>query len=109
MNGVKINIGIVIAINNVWSSVTAIVNATTLVAPTNNERNEPTHVGHAINNPVVAPMLPRPPVFFVIDIAFTASAVFVATRYDTVTCKTRFIGMTCIPTCSVKYATNLGI
>ena len=109
MKGVKINIGIVIAINSVWSSVTAIVNATTLVAPTYNERNEPTHVGHAINNPVVAPMLPRPPVFFVIDIAFTASAVFVATRYDTVTCRTRFIGITCIPICSDKYATNLGI
>ena len=74
----------------------AIVNATALVAPTNNERNEPTHVGHAINNPVVAPILPRPPVFFVIDIAFTASAVFVATRYDTVTCSTRFIGIICI-------------
>ena len=64
MKGVKINIGIVIAINSVWSSVTATVNATTLVAPTNNERNEPIHVGHAINNPVVAPILPRPPVFF---------------------------------------------
>ena len=87
----------------------AIVNATALVAPTNNERNEPTHVGHAINNPVVAPILPNPPVFFVIDIAFTANAVFAATRYETVTCRTRFIGIICIPICSVRYATNFGI
>ena len=66
--------------NNVCSSVMAIVNATALVAPTNNDRNDPTHVGHAMNNPVVAPMLPRPPVFLVTAIAFTANAVFVATR-----------------------------
>ena len=95
--------------NNVCSSVTAIVKATALVAPTNNERNEPMHVGHAINKPVAAPTLPKPPLFFVIEIAFTASAVFVATRYDTVTCNTRFIGITCIPICSVKYATIFGI
>ena len=50
----------------------------------NNDKNDPTHVGHAINNPVVAPILPNPPVFFVIEIALTASAVFVATRYDTI-------------------------
>ena len=72
--------------NNVCSSVIAIVNATALVAPTNKERNEPIHVGHAINKPVAAPILPKPPLFFVIEIAFTANAVFVATRYDTVTC-----------------------
>ena len=95
--------------NNVCSSVTAIVKATALVAPTNNERNEPMHVGHAINKPVAAPILPKPPLFFVIEIAFTASAVVVATRYHTVTCNTRFIGITCIPICSVKYATIFGI
>ena len=49
--------------NSVCNSVTAIVKATTLVAPTNNERNEPMHVGHAINNPVTAPILPKPPLF----------------------------------------------
>ena len=79
--------------NSVCNSVTAIVKATTLVAPTNNERNEPTHVGHAINNPVTAPILPKPPLFFVIEIAFTARDVFTATRYDTVTCNTKFIGI----------------
>ena len=88
--------------NSVCNSVTAIVKATTLVAPTNNERNEPMHVGHAINNPVAAPILPKPPLFFVIEIAFTARAVFVATRYDTIICKRRLIGTMLIPTCSVK-------
>ena len=109
MNGVKTNIGIVIAINSVCSSVIAMVNATALVAPINNDRNEPTHVGHAINNPVVAPILPNPPVFFVIEIALTANAVFVATRYETTICNSKLIGTTLMPICSVRYATNLGI
>ena len=71
-NGVKINIGIEIAINNVCNSVIAPVNATALVAPMNSDKNDPTQVGHAMNNPVAAPMLPSPPVFFVIAIALTA-------------------------------------
>ena len=45
MNGVKIRMGIEMAINNVCNSVIAIVNATALVAPINNDKNEPTHVG----------------------------------------------------------------
>lgn len=94
--------GIVIAMNIVCNSVTAIVNATALVAPTNNERNDPTHVGHAMNNPVVAPILPSPPVFLVIEIALTANAVFTATRYETIICKSKLTGTTLIPTCSVK-------
>ena len=109
INGVNKRIGIDIPMNNVCSSVIAMVNATAPVAPINNERNDPTHVGHAMNNPVVAPMLPSPPVFFVIEIAFTASAVFVATKYDTTICNSKLIGTTLIPTCSVKYATNFGI
>ena len=109
INGVKINIGTVIAMNKVCSSVIAIVNATALVAPINNDKNDPTQVGHAMNNPVVAPMLPRPPVFFVIAIALTANAVFNATRYDTMICNRRLIGTMFIPTCSVRYATNFGI
>ena len=68
INGVKTNIGIVIAMNNVCNSVMAIVNAIALVVPINNERNDPTHVGHAMNNPVIAPILPNPPVFLVIDL-----------------------------------------
>ena len=109
MNGVKTNIGIVIAMNSVCSSVIAIVNAIALVAPTNNDRNEPTHVGHAINNPVVAPILPSPPVFLVIEIALTANAVFVATRYETTICNSKLIGTTLMPICSVRYATNFGM
>ena len=50
INGVKTKIGIEIAINIVCSSVIAIVNATALVAPMNNDKNEPTHVGHAMNS-----------------------------------------------------------
>ena len=95
--------------NRVCSSVIAIVNVTALVAPTNNDRNDPTHVGHAMNNPVVAPILPSPPDFLVMAIALTANAVFVATRYDTITCKSRLTGTTLIPICSVKYATNFGM
>ena len=66
-NGVKIKIGIEIAMNSVCNSVIAIVNATALVAPMNNDKNEPTHVGHAMNSPVVAPILPSPPVFLVTE------------------------------------------
>ncbi len=102
MNGVKIKIGIVIPMNNVCSSVIAIVNVIALVAPINNERNDPTHVGHAINNPVVAPILPNPPVFLVIEIALTANAVFVATRYETTICNSKLMGTILIPTCSVR-------
>ena len=88
--------------NNVCNSVIAIVNAIALVAPTNNDRNDPTHVGHAMNNPVAAPILPSPPDFLAMAIALTANAVFVATRYDTITCKSKFIGTMLIPICSVK-------
>ena len=109
MNGVNKRIGIEIAMNSVCNSVIAMVKATAPVAPINNERNDPTHVGHAMNNPVVAPILPSPPVFFVTEIAFTASAVFAATKYDTTICNSKLIGTTLIPTCSVKYATNFGI
>ena len=109
MNGVNMRIGIEMAINSVCSSVIAIVNATALVAPMNNDRNDPTHVGHAMNRPVVAPILPRLPVFLVTAIAFTASAVFTATKYETTICNNKFIGTTLMPTCSVKYATNFGM
>ena len=63
---------------------------TALVLPINNDRNEPTHVGHAINNPVVAPIPPKPPVFFEIEIALTARDVLAATKYETVICRTKF-------------------
>ena len=109
MKGVKIRIGIDMPMNNVCNSVIAIVNATALVAPMNNDKNDPTHVGHAMNNPAVAPILPNPPVFLVIAIALTASAVFTATKYETTICKSKLIGTTLIPICSVRYATNFGM
>ena len=95
--------------NKVWSSVIAIVNVTALVEPINNDKNDPTHVGHAMNNPVVAPILPSPPVFLVIAIALTANTVFTATRYETIICNSKLMGTTLIPTCSVRYATNFGM
>ena len=88
--------------NRVCSSVIAIVNAIALVAPINSDRNDPTHVGHAMNNPVVAPIPPSPPNFLAIATAFTTNAIFVETRYDTVICNSRLIGTMLIPTCSVK-------
>ena len=66
--------------NRVCSSVIAIVNVIALVEPMNNERNDPTQVGHAIKSPVVAPILPIPPVFLVIEMALTARVVLSATR-----------------------------
>ena len=68
MNGVNKRIGIEIAMNSVCSSVIAMVKATAPVAPINNERNDPTHVWHAMNKPVVARILPSPPVFFVTEL-----------------------------------------
>ena len=73
-----------------------------LVVPKNNDRKVPAQVGQAINNPVVAPVLPRPPVFLDIEIVRTARAIFRPTRYDTKNCKTRFNGMICKPICSVR-------
>jgi len=73
-----------------------------LAVPKNNDRKVPAQVGQAINNPVVAPVLLRPPVFLDIEIAPTARAIFRATRYDTVNCKTRFNGIIFKPICSVR-------
>jgi len=65
------------------------VNNTALVDAINKERKVPTHVGHAINRPVVAPIPLSPPPFFEIVKAFTANVTFNATRYDTTICRTR--------------------
>jgi len=59
------------------------VKATALEALTHNERNAPTQVGHAMNNPVVAPMLVNPPLLFEIENALTARATFNPTKYET--------------------------
>ena len=90
------------AVNNSMMNISRMESGKENVAPTNNDRNDPTHVGHAINNPVVAPILPNPPVFLVIEIALTANAVFVATRYETIICSSKLIGTTLMPICSVR-------
>ena len=77
--------------------------------PTKSAKNVLTHVGHATNKPVTAPILVKPPLFLVIDMAFTAREVFKPTRYDTVITSTRFIGMICKPTCSVIYTIIVGM
>ena len=58
-----------------------IVNVTALAEPIKRAKNVLRHVGQATNTPVMAPMLVKPPLFLVIDIALTASAVFKPTRY----------------------------
>ena len=80
MKGVASKTGIVIKMKTVWSCVIAKVNTTALDALTNKDRNVPTHVGHAINNPVVAPIPLRPPAFLETEIALIASATLRPTK-----------------------------
>ena len=80
MNGVTNNMGIDIAINNVCNCTNANVNAIPLAVPTNNERKLPAQVGHAMNNPVAAPMVLALRVFFEIENAFIAIAMLKATK-----------------------------
>jgi len=56
------------------------VKAIPLAVPTKIDKNEPTQVGHAMNNPVAAPTLLNPLFFFAIDIALTAIEAFNPTR-----------------------------
>jgi len=60
--------------------VIATAKVTALDALTNNVRNVPTQVGHAINIPVVAPIPLHPPTFLEMDIALTASATLRPTK-----------------------------
>ena len=85
----------------VCNCVIANVNATALDAETNNDRNVPAQVGHAMNSPVAAATLPMPAFLRSMENAFTAIAEFSPTKYETVICNMRLIGITCIPTCSV--------
>ena len=62
----------------------AIVNAIALALPIKIELKAPTQVGHAINNPVVAP-IPLNPLPLLKNVkALTASAMFNPTKYDTI-------------------------
>ena len=85
------------------------MNVTAPDEPIKIAKNVLTHVGQATNKPVVAPILVKPPLLFVIDIAFIASAVFRPTRYETTTTSTKFIGIICRPMCSVIYTIIVGI
>jgi len=60
MYGVIIKIGIDTAINNVCNCVNTIDSPIPLAVPINIERKVPAHVGHAMNNPVAAPILLTP-------------------------------------------------
>ena len=95
--------------NNVCNCVSAIDNAIPLAVPTKIDKNVHAHVGHAMNNPVAAPIVPIPLPFFDIVYALTAIDMFNPTKYDTIICSTKLTGMICNPTCSVKYTMIFGM
>ena len=107
--GVIIKIGIDNAMNNVCNCVNTTDNPIPLAVPINIERKVPAHVGHAINKPVAAPTLLMPLPFLEIAYALIAIDAFNATKYDTIICNVRFIGIICNPTCSVRYMMIFGI
>ena len=109
MIGVSISTGIDNAINNVCICVSNIDNPIPLAVPINIERKVPAHVGHAINNPVAAPTLLMLRPFLEIVYALIAIDVFIATKYETIICNMKFIGITCNPMCSVRYTIIFGI
>ena len=85
------------------------VSVTALEEPIKIVRNVPAHVGQAINRPVVALIPVNPPLFFVVDIAFTARDVLRPTRYETMITSTKLIGIICRPRWSVIYTIIVGI
>ena len=107
--GVIIKIGIDNAMNNVCNCVNTTDNPIPLAVPINIERKVPAQVGHAINNPVTAPMLLILRPFLESVYALIAIDAFIATRYETTICSTKFIGIICNPTCSVRYTMIFGI
>ena len=102
MYGVIKRIGIDNPINNVCNCVNNMDKPIPLAVPTNIERNVPAHVGHAINNPVAAPTLPILRPFLEIVYALIAIEALTATRYDTIICSIKLMGIICNPTCSVR-------
>jgi len=85
------------------------VSVTALEEPIKIVKNVLAHVGHAINRPVVALIPVNPPLFFVVDIAFTARVVLRPTRYETMITSTKLIGIICRPTWSVIYTIIVGM
>ena len=102
MYGVIIKIGIDNPMNSVCNCVSNIDNPIPLAVPINIDTNVPAHVGHAINNPVAAPMLLILLPFFDIAYALIAIAEFTATKYDTIICNIKLIGIICNPMSSVR-------
>ena len=109
MYGVIRRIGIDNPINNVCNCVNNIDNPIPLAVPINIERNVPAHVGHAINNPVAAPILLMPLPFLDSVYALIAIDAFMATRYETIICNIKLIGIICNPMCSVRYTIIFGM
>ena len=109
MYGVSISTGIDNAINNVCSCTSNMDNPIPLAVPINIERKVPAQVGHAINNPVIAPTLLILRPFLESVYALIAIDAFIATRYETTICSTKFIGIICNPTCSVRYTIIFGM
>ena len=95
--------------NTVCNCVNAIESAIPLAVPINIDKNVPAQVGHAMNNPAAAPIVLAPLPFLEIVYAFTAMAKFNPTKYDTITCNTKFIGIICKPTWSVRYMIIFGM
>jgi len=101
--------GIDNAINNVCSCESNMDNPIPLAVPINIERKVPAQVGHAINNPVTAPTLLILRPFLESVYALIAIDAFIATRYETIICSTKFIGIICNPMCSVRYTMIFGM
>ena len=102
MYGVIIRIGIDNPMNTVCNCVNSTDKPIPLAVPMNIERNVPAHVGHAINNPVAAPILPILRPFLDIVYALIAIEEFNATKYETIICNIKLMGIICNPTCSVR-------
>ena len=93
MYGVTNRIGIETAIKTVCSWANAKDSAIPLAVPMNMDRKVPAHVGQAINRPAAAPMVLIPLPFFEMAYALIAIAAFNPTKYETITCNTKFIGI----------------
>ena len=109
MYGVIIRIGIDNPMNNVCNCVNNTDKPIPLAVPINIERKVPAHVGHAINNPVAAPTLLILRPFLDTVYALIAIEEFTATKYDTIICNIKLMGIICNPTCSVRYTMIFGM
>ena len=98
-----------IAIKRVCNCGSATVKAIPLAVPMKTLKKVPAQVGHAINKPVAAPIVLTLRFFLDSVNALTAIDVLRPTRYDTITCKTKLMGIICNPTCSVRYIITLGM